>query len=112
MLEILILISLCRKIGEAARAKGRSAGGYQLMLVAFWFGGEVGVGLLGGIIIAVAFGGQEEDGVFWFVYILAILGAALGALLAFQIVAHLPDPGERDEYDDRRRDDDDDRYDR
>jgi uncharacterized YccA/Bax inhibitor family protein len=105
MLEILLLINLCRRIGEAARAKGRAAGGYQLMLVAFWFGGEVGTALAGGIVMALLFGEQEEGGVFCFLYILAIVGAALGAVIAFQIVANLPDAGAPDDLD-RWRDDD------
>lgn len=108
MLEIIVLIKLCQKIGENARAKGRAAGWYQFMLVAFWFGGEVGVALAGGIIMGLVFGEDGDDGVFCFMYLLAIGGAILGALLAFQIVASLPEP-DREPRDDieRWRDDDD-----
>lgn len=118
MLEILLLVALCRKIGEAARAKGRSAGGYQLMLVAFWFGGEIGVALLGAVVSYLVLGPQDEDGLLCFMYVLALVGAAVGALLAFQIVARLPDADrarDDDDYDrwrDDDRDDPRDRYDR
>ena len=111
MLEIIVLIKLCQKIGENARAKGRSAGGYQFMLVAMWFGFEFGVALFGGIIMALLTGGDvEDDGIFCGIYLLAICGAALGAVLAFQIVARLPEVRPRDESDDDSRDDD--QYDR
>src|SRR4051794_24296428 len=41
MLEILILIALCRNIAAKARAKGRSGGGFGCLLVLLWVGGEL-----------------------------------------------------------------------
>ncbi|MDB5355676.1 MAG: hypothetical protein JWN24_2129 [Phycisphaerales bacterium] len=76
MLEILLLWHLCKKIGVKLRAKGRSAGGYQAMLVAMWFGGEI----IGAIIGVVVMGGGAGA------YLFAILGAAAGAVAAFVIV--------------------------
>jgi hypothetical protein len=100
VVEILILISLCRRIGERAREKGRTAGKYQFMLVLFWFGGEIGGALLTAVGLAVFLGG-EPDGFVCIAYIAAIAGAILGAVLAFRIVAGLPEPvDEEDSWDD------------
>jgi Na+/alanine symporter len=96
MLEILILISLCRQIGERAREKGKTAGIYQFMLVIFWFGGEIGAALLTGIILAIAYGSDFQN-FFCFSYIAAFVGAAFSAWVAFQIVKSLPDPEPKEE---------------
>jgi hypothetical protein len=77
MLEILILWQLCKNIGVKLRAKGRSPGGYQFMLVAMWFGGEI----IGGILGVVMSG--EAGAV---AYLVAILGAIAGVVAAFVIV--------------------------
>jgi hypothetical protein len=90
MIEIIILFKLCGRIGEAARDKGRRAIGYQLMLLLFWFGGEVVTALLAGMAIA-ALCGEEFKKYLLFVYIAAVAGAALGAWIAFRIVAGLPE---------------------
>jgi hypothetical protein len=92
MIEIIILFKLCGRIGEAARDRGRRAFGYQLMLLLFWFGGEVVAAILAGIVLA-AFYGEEFERYLLFGYIAAVAGAALGAWIAFRIVAGLPEPG-------------------
>lgn len=107
MLEILILSQLCRRIGQSARSKGRGAIGYQLMLIMFWFGGEMGTALLAGIVLAVVYGDQFENYLL-LAYFAAIVGAVVGAWLAFRIVAGLSetdtsDRAEKDsEFDYRR----------
>jgi hypothetical protein len=91
MIEILILISMCRRIGERAREKGRTAGKYQFMLVLFWFGGEIGGAFLTSLILTVVYGEDFEKFMF-IAYIAAIVGAIFAAWLAFRIVASIPEP--------------------
>ena len=78
MLEILLLVYLCRSLGRTLRDKGRSPGWYQFLLVVLWFGGEVF-----GAIVAVAVFRLEGAGS----YLGALVGAAGGATLAF-VIAH------------------------
>src|SRR5437016_1122974 len=52
MLEILVVVILCRRLGEKARQKGRTAGWFMLMLVGMWIFGE----LLGGVFAAAPIG--------------------------------------------------------
>jgi hypothetical protein len=92
MIEIIILFKLCGRIGDAARDKGRRAIGYQLMLLLFWFGGEVVTMLLAGMAL-VALYGEEFKKYLLFAYIAAVAGAFLGAWIVFRIVAGLPEPG-------------------
>jgi hypothetical protein len=78
MLEVLLLIFLCRKkMGPMMRAKGRNPFGYQFLLVALWAGGE-----LSGIISGVLVSSDEEQ---WPVFVLTIIGAGLGCAVAFVI---------------------------
>jgi hypothetical protein len=92
MIEILIVISLCRKIAEIAKSKGRAATGYVLLLILFWLGGE----FCGAIFGAVATDGQ--GGIL--LYVFALVGAAVGAGIVFMIVNSLPPVSvERDRYD-------------
>jgi hypothetical protein len=91
VLEIIVLFKLCQRIGRAARAKGRRAGGYQLLLVIFWFGAELGGGLLS-VAWLVAVNGNNAGEYLFLAYLAAFAGAAVGAWLAFRIVASLPDP--------------------
>jgi hypothetical protein len=79
LLEILFLIYLSKKIGKIVEAKGRKPGGYKAMLVAFWFGGEI----LGLVIGMSALG--EGIGM----YLIALVGAGIGAAVAFAIANNL-----------------------
>jgi tetratricopeptide (TPR) repeat protein len=75
MIEILALMLLTSQIGAIATRKGRSAGGYKALTVALWVGCE-----FLGIVLA------RRPGVEWyFVYIFGLLGAALGAVIAYLI---------------------------
>ncbi len=77
MLEIIALIVLAKRIGSILREKGRKAGWYQFLLVVLWGGGQF-VGFIAGIVLTDA-----EDGLV--LYLFAIIGAALGATIAFYI---------------------------
>lgn len=108
MLEILILIVLCRNIAAKARAKGRSGGGFGCLLVALWFGCEF-AGMVAAVVISMAMngGGEPELGL---VVVCGLAGGAVGALIAFGIVGAIrpvPRYGDYDDYDDRDRDDPD-----
>ncbi len=89
MLEIAILFRLCQSIGVKARAKGRRAIGYQILLILFWFGGEVLTAFLTALALYWVYDEEFESYIF-FAYVAAIAGAALGAWLAFVIVSSLP----------------------
>jgi membrane protein DedA with SNARE-associated domain len=82
MIEILALIYLARKNGSIAEKKGHKPGRYKLLTVLLWLGGEVGGAFLG----AMMAGGTEEMGL---IYLLALLGALVGALLSRLIVNKL-----------------------
>jgi hypothetical protein len=76
MLEILLLIALTRRIGRMLESKGRASGGYKVLAVALWFGGEI-VGMMIGILLS----GRSET----FAYIVALVGAAVGAGIAYHL---------------------------
>jgi uncharacterized membrane protein len=74
MLEILLMIALTRKIGLIVEGKGRKSGGYKALVVLFWFGGEI----LGFVVGSALELGSAA-------YLVALLGAAAGALVAYSI---------------------------
>ena len=76
MLEIILLISLTKKIGFLAAAKGLKPGTWKLYTVLAWFGSEIAGGVIGAILF-------EETIIF---YLLAI-ACAVGSY--FLIKAHL-----------------------
>jgi hypothetical protein len=105
MLEIFIVWALGRKIADICKNKGRSAVGWVLLFVLFWFGGE----FCGGIAGFILTGGDDEN--LLPVYLFALVGAGLGTAAAFIIVSNLPslhDAGY--EADDRYRQPRDDSY--
>jgi hypothetical protein len=79
MLEIILLIALTRRIGHILEQKGRKSGWYKLLTVVLWFGGEVAGGIVGGVVVAVS--GVNE----LIIYLIALIGAAVGAGAAFLI---------------------------
>lgn len=82
MLEILALISLTSKIGTIVEQKGYQSGGYKWGVVAWWFGGEI----LGVIIGTVITGGEQGLPA----YVIALIGAAIGASIAYSNANNLP----------------------
>src|SRR4051812_37574450 len=84
MLEILLLVYLCKRLGVMLRGKGRSPGWWQFLLVVCWFGGEL-VGALTMVFI-VAEPGTGFDAT---AYLGALLGAAGGTTFVFVLANHL-----------------------
>ncbi|MHB1571842.1 MAG: hypothetical protein ACYC0H_21920 [Solirubrobacteraceae bacterium] len=87
MLEIIILVTLAKKIGAIVEAKGRKKGRYQFMLVVFWFGGEIFGAIVGAIISEIAL--ENEGPGQLLAYAFAILCAILGVVIAFLIAKNL-----------------------
>ncbi|MBN9118303.1 MAG: hypothetical protein J0I06_03935 [Planctomycetes bacterium] len=118
MLEIIILITLCKNIAAKARDKGRSGGGFGFLLVVLWLGGEIFGAIVGAALSVARNGGGEPD--MLLTYGGALAGAIVGALVAFGIVSAIApvrpsgrydDHDDRDDYDDRPRRRDQDDYD-
>lgn len=83
MLEFLILYNLAKKIGGIIAEKGRKKTGYQVLLVALWFGGEIIGGIIGMIIGSLVL---DSDGpAELLAYAFALAGAIAGAVFAFAI---------------------------
>ncbi len=99
MLEILLIVALCKKIGRVVREKGyASATGYQALAVVLWIGGEVAGGFTGGIISAIVSPNNTEPDL-CAAYGLALLGAVIGATIAYTIASNLPPAGGDKFYD-------------
>ena len=92
MLEIILLVFLWRALGERLRKKGRTPIGYQLGLVALWFGSEFCAGVIYGLIAMM--NGQQEPEFGIGIYLLALLSAAASAVFMFTIVHFLSDLNE------------------
>lgn len=75
MIEILVLVRFCRKLAEIARSKNRR-GSWGAVGAVGWIGGETSGAILGAT--------QSNAGAS--IYVFAILGAILGALIAYAIV--------------------------
>jgi hypothetical protein len=88
MLEIIILFRLCGSIGRVMEQKGHKPGWYKLMLVLFWFGGELSGALIAAAASALAI--RNERASMSLIYLCALLRAALGAFLAFAIARSVP----------------------
>jgi hypothetical protein len=83
MLEILFLVNLTKRIGTIVESKGHKSGGYKLLLVLLWFGGE----FFGGIVGALLTGGDESLNCL--LYAVALIGAGIGAGISFAIANSL-----------------------
>ena len=83
MLEIIVLILLCKHIGERVRSAGRKPFRYQVLMVCLWFGGEMAGGFTGVFLCELL---DIDPGLrFGVTYGCAIGGAVLGAFVAFAI---------------------------
>ena len=83
MLEIILLWNLCRKISEKRRGNGRSGKGYGTLLVALWFLGEIFGAIACGVVVVATGNGANNDPPILAIYGGALVGAALGAFIAF-----------------------------
>lgn len=99
MLEIVLLWAMGKKVALIANAKGRSGTPYVFLLLGLWFGGQIGGAILG-FVIGIVSNPHEEPSV-GLMYVVGLLGAAVGAILTFVIVNSLsPIQTYDDEYDD------------
>ena len=89
VLEIFVVIGLCKQIGAILRKKGRKAGWYQFLVVVAWVGGEIAGGVIAGIISAITNPGAEPH--LGLVYLLALAGAATSVAFVFLFAKGLPD---------------------
>lgn len=78
MIEIIILVQFCKKLAAIAREKNRS-GSWGAVGAVGWIGGEITGAVIG------ASGGAESMNLYGF----AILGAIIGAIIAYVIVKSL-----------------------
>jgi hypothetical protein len=81
MLEILALIALTGKIGKIVEKKGYKPGWYKFLTCALWFGGEVFGAIIGAIL---------SEGEMIPTYLIAIIGAAIGAGASYWIAINRP----------------------
>ena len=82
MLEIFALSWLTKRIGTIVEEKGHKSGRYKAMAVALWFGGEISGAILGLLFLSVL----ESE---WLIYVFALVGAGIGAGIAFLIASNL-----------------------
>jgi hypothetical protein len=99
MLEIILIIVFCKRIGEIVGRKGHRKFPFQLMLVALWFGGEILGGILGAVIaLALPDGRGRTEPSLLFIYPFAIGGAIVGVLIAFAVANRIAPVGGDDEF--------------
>jgi hypothetical protein len=90
MLEILLVIHLCRRIGARLQDKGRPSGWFKFLVVVAWFGGEFAGGVAGGIVSAIIHGPDNEPALLP-VYLAALAGAGLSTAFVFLLASQLSD---------------------
>ncbi len=88
MLELLVVIFLCRKIGEEVRPKGYKPLGLQILAVVAWYGTQFGFGFFWGM-------QGWDDGWGFYVGCIAVGAAAGGSVYVF--AKSLPAKNEFDE---------------
>ncbi|HSI11968.1 MAG TPA: hypothetical protein VK961_07985 [Chthoniobacter sp.] len=99
MLEILVIVSLCKKMGELMRSRGHEKPfWFQFFVPVFWFGGEFMGGLIYGIERALK--GQPTEGVDLKLYLVALGGAVLASTLYFVIAKSIPPRSSADSHGD------------
>ncbi len=82
MLEIILIIFLSRKVGNIAKKRGHKARPNIIFFVVLWFAGELIGALLGSIL---------SKGNIIATYFMALIGAAVGAYIAYNIIQNLED---------------------
>lgn len=79
MIEILVLYFLTKHLGKVAEAKGYNPKKYKILTIVLWFGMEIIGGVIGMLIT------EEEVAL----YVFALVGAAIGAIISNVIVKNL-----------------------
>lgn len=87
MLEIILLFFLSKKIGKIAEQRGHKKRPNIIFFIFLWFAGELIGALLGSIL---------SRGNLIATYFMALIGAAVGASIAFRIVKNLEDKSDSD----------------
>jgi hypothetical protein len=88
-LEIILLIYLSRRIAAIVRYKGYQGAWFVVLLIGLWVGGEFGGAVFGAVVSMTANPGQQPA--LLAIYGFALVGAVLGAIVAFQIAKRVPD---------------------
>lgn len=89
LVEIILLIFLCRAIGSTMRNKGRSAIGFQILMVVMLFAGEFMGGLVYGIYAGMT-NTPIQPGFNPEILLFAVLGGGAGVAMTFVIAALVP----------------------
>jgi hypothetical protein len=96
VLEILLLIGLCKWMGSIMRAKGRKPLIFQIGIVAGWFGGAIIGGFAAGVRQALLNPNQEPD--MWAMYPFILVGGVACVSLVFAVAFILPAVQETPQY--------------
>jgi len=83
MLEIIALWTLAKRVGQIVEEKGRKSGWYKVLTVVLWFGGEFMGAIIGSLIVGI------DESTQCLVYIFALIGAAIGAGIAYWIAKNV-----------------------
>ena len=87
MMEFYLLYKMSKRLAEIVKEKGRSPVGFVVLLIAFWFLGEMIGGVFGAALSVYVFH-HEEPSIF-LIWPFGMLNAAFGAFCAFQIAKHV-----------------------
>lgn len=85
MIELIVIWKLVTSIGSIASQKGLKKIGYQIMAVILWVCGEI----FGAVVLPTFI---RTNGSFLLNYLLALVGAVIGAGIAFLVMRLLPKP--------------------
>jgi hypothetical protein len=83
MLELLALWLLAKRIGNIVEQKGHKSGGYKVLTVVLWLGGEIVAIIFGTVLTGASESAQCV------LYLFALAGAAAGAGTAYLIATNL-----------------------
>jgi hypothetical protein len=87
VLEMLVLVGLCKGMDALMRSKGHNPLVLQILAVVGWIGGEIAGAVFGVIYFAIAHPGQEPG---LLIYLFALGGAVLGGGFPFLIGLVIP----------------------
>lgn len=88
MLEILLVLSLCRSVGGRLEDKGYPSAWYQFFVIIAWFGGQFVGAFAAALACAVLDNGREHLG---FVHWSSLFGSSLAVGLVVWFASALPD---------------------